>query len=151
MKDKSPSLFTRCHCGLLRRAVRHVSQAYDAALAPSGLRATQLSLLEAVHQGEAGSSTMRELAEAMGMDRSTLGHNLRPLERDYLVSIGTDPSDARSRKVALTPKGRAKLAEGGALWRKMQSRFEKAFGVSATADLRLGLEALALTDLLSDF
>jgi DNA-binding transcriptional ArsR family regulator len=51
---------------------------------------------------------MQELAEVMVMDRSTLGHNLRPLERDHLVELGTNASDRRSRLVFLTGRGRRK-------------------------------------------
>ncbi|MEA3132625.1 MAG: hypothetical protein QOG17_471, partial [Gammaproteobacteria bacterium] len=68
-----------CTCGCLRKASRRISQLYDMALAPVGIKSTQYSILSEVARGSAsGPVTMCELAAAMVMDRSTLGHNLRP-------------------------------------------------------------------------
>src|SRR5258708_23831169 len=72
-----------CNCFAVRKAARRVTQAYDTALAPSGIRATQFMLLMALNRSEGVS--VNELAELMGMDRTTMGKNLRPLERDGLV------------------------------------------------------------------
>src|ERR1700730_13960268 len=77
-----------CTCGSLRKASRRISQFYDMALAPAGIKSTQFAILSELERGSAaGSVTMCELAAAMVMDRSTLGHNLRPLERDELVIL----------------------------------------------------------------
>src|ERR1700680_2698019 len=77
-----------CTCGSLRKASRRISQFYDTALAPAGIKSTQYSILSEVERGSiAGPVTMCELASAMVMDRSTLGHNLKPLERDDLVVL----------------------------------------------------------------
>jgi hypothetical protein len=66
----------------LRMAARHLIHLCDTALTPSELKLTQFSILaELAHRGT-NLPTMGELAQAMVMDRSTLGHNLRPLERD---------------------------------------------------------------------
>jgi DNA-binding MarR family transcriptional regulator len=145
MRGDLDKILSPCHCAVLRKASRHVSQAYDLALAPSGVKTTQFSLLAAVHRNGGESLTIGELAEVMGMDRSTLGHNLRPLERDGLVTIETGLNDARRRRIRLTSKGRAKLKEAAVLWQKMQARFESAFGSKATADLRTALLTLATT------
>ncbi len=108
-------LLSLCHCAVLRKASRRISHTYDTALAPSGLKTTQFSLLAAISQTEDAPLTMKELAEAMVMDRSTLGHNLRPLERDGFVEYpsGEDrrpqPGDRPDRK------GRKKLTEAAAL------------------------------------
>src|ERR1700730_17645062 len=91
-----------CTCGSLRKASRRVSQFYDTALAPVGIKSTQFSILAEVDRGSLeGPVTMCELAAAMVMDRSTLGHNLRPLERDYLVTLRLSPDDRRKRYVEL--------------------------------------------------
>lgn len=139
-------ILSPCHCAVLRKASRHVSQAYDAALAPAGLKTTQFSLLAAVHRNGEKSFTMGELAEVMVMDRSTLGHNLRPLERAALIAIEAGGADARRREVRLTPKGRSKLKEAAVLWKRMQTRFESAFGAESTTRLREALLALATID-----
>jgi len=70
------------------------------------------------------------------MDRSTLGHNLRPLERDGLVALAESDADRHWKHVTLTGKGRAKCARAYSLWREAQERFEKRFGESSAADLR---------------
>ena len=83
-----------------------MSQFYDAALAPVGIKSTQYSILNEVDRGGLkGQLTMCELATAMVMDRSTLGHNLRPLERDKLLVLRLAMSDRRKRHVELTKKG----------------------------------------------
>src|ERR1700694_5434080 len=77
-----------CTCGSLRKASRRISQLYDTALAPAGIKSTQYSILSEVERGGfAEPVTMSELASAMVMDRSTLGHNLRPLQRDDLIVL----------------------------------------------------------------
>ena len=99
-----------CTCGSLRKASRRITQFYDSALAPVGIKSTQFSILSEVDRGSiAGPVSMCELATAMVMDRSTLGHNLRPLERDDLLTLRLADSDRRKRHVKLTKKGRATL------------------------------------------
>jgi len=88
----------------MRKASRRVSQMYDAALAPAGLKVTQLAILSEIDLRAHDPVTMRELADAMVMDRSTLGQNLRPLERDRLVAW--EPSDADRRMQARRPDGK---------------------------------------------
>ena len=85
-----------CNCLSLRQATRKVTQLYDQALAPLDLRATQLSLLRMIDQ--LGPSALNPLAEAMVMDRATLGHNVRPLEARGLVRLAVG-KDRRSREV----------------------------------------------------
>jgi DNA-binding MarR family transcriptional regulator len=146
MLSELEKILSPCHCAVLRKASRHVSQAYDLALAPMGMKTTQFSLLAALHRGGKEPLTISELARVMVMDRSTLGHNLRPLERNGLITIETGEDDARRRTIRLTSKGHAKLKKTAVLWKKMQARFESAFGSKATADLRAALLRLATTD-----
>src|SRR5437016_3902970 len=87
-RPAAPAPRASCTCGSLRKASRRISQFYDSALAPAGIKSTQFAILSEVARGSiAGPVTMCELAAAMVMDRSTLGHNLRPLERDDLVVL----------------------------------------------------------------
>ena len=131
----------RCNSTALRKAMRRVSQLYDAALAPSGLRSTQRSIL--IHVARAGAPTMGELACALVLDRSALAHNLKPLERDGLVGVTVSPDDKRSRIIRLTRRGEAKLRETYSLWQSAQERFETAFGAREAAALRGTLAAVA--------
>ena len=74
-KETAPPRCDSCTCGSLRKASRRVSQFYDQALAPMGIKITQYAILSEVDRGRPdGPVTMRELATAMIMDRSTLGH-----------------------------------------------------------------------------
>src|SRR5262249_51178609 len=100
---------SRCSCTGLRKASRRISQLYDAALAPSGLKTTQRAILAQIHRSEP--TTVGSLAEALVMDAGALAHTLKPLERDGLVSIDVDREARRKRVVRLTPAGRTRLAE----------------------------------------
>jgi DNA-binding MarR family transcriptional regulator len=144
MKSLAPAPRAACTCGSLRKASRRISQFYDTALAPAGLKSTQFSILSEVERGSiAGPVTMCELATAMVMDRSTLGHNLRPLERDDLVVLRQARHDRRKRYVELTAKGKSLLPRARQLWRRAEDRFERIFGKDPAAELRAVLLGIA--------
>src|ERR1700676_1887203 len=119
---------TSCNCTALRKATRRVSQLYDVALEPSGLKTTQRAILS--HIFRSGTPVIGELAEALVMDRGALTHNLKQLERDGLVKITTGPNDRRNRIIALTAWGRGKLAQSDALFARAQRGVEAAFGAA---------------------
>jgi DNA-binding MarR family transcriptional regulator len=133
-----------CSCTALRKASRRVSQLYDDALAPCGLRTTQRAILN--HIRRAGTPPIGALAEALVMDRGALTHTLKPLERDGLVAITVDPRDRRNRLIALTPAGEAKLAESEPYWAAAQRRFEAAFGTAETVALRAALGRIVVDE-----
>lgn len=114
--DPDPS----CACNTLRRATRALTAAYDAALAPSGLRITQFSVLRAL--ARLGPVAVTRLAAEAALERSTMGRNLDPLERRGLVRIGVGESDGRERVAALTPAGEAAIAAALPAWRAVQDR-----------------------------
>lgn len=116
-----------------------MTRAYDAALEPCGLRATQFSILAGLSLGER--FPMRRFADALVMDRTTLTRNLRPLKRCGLVRIERG-SDSRERYIALTGIGRGALAKALPLWRKAQARVFKQIGDAHWSALRGGLAAL---------
>ena len=138
-----------CNCTALRKATRRVSQLYDSALEPCGIKATQRTMLSQI--ARSGIPPLGELAEALVMDRGALTHNLKPLARDGLVKISVDPQDRRNRLVALTAQGRAKLAESDALWTRAQRGFEAGFGTAKSASLRKALEYLVSDDFVNAF
>jgi len=132
-KPAAPPVRAACTCGSLRKASRRVSQFYD-----------QFSILSEVERGSiAGPVVMSELASAMVMDRSTLGHNLRPLERDNLVVLRQARQDRRKRYVELTAKGKSLLPRAHRLWRGAENRFERIFGKAPAAELRAVLMNIA--------
>lgn len=137
--DRPPEL---CTCLALRQAARHVSQFYDRALAGSGLRTTQFSILARLRRGP---SSIGDLAATLVMDRTTLGRAVRPLEREGLVAIrpGTDP---RSRELRLTAAGRARLQAASPAWSAAQSRFDAVFGSDRARALRGLMRAVTDAD-----
>jgi DNA-binding MarR family transcriptional regulator len=140
---------SRCNCTALRKASRRISQLYDTALAPSGLKTTQRAIL--VQIGHSERTTVGELAEALAMDPGALAHTLKPLERDGLIAVAVDPDDRRNRLITLTRRGRTKLAETEALWAKAQRGFEAAFGRADSEALREGLRFLISADFAATF
>jgi len=136
-RTQRPVPRSSCTCGSLRKASRRVSQFYDSALAPIGIKSTQYSILSEIERGIVeGPVTMCELAAAMVMDRSTLGHNLRPLQRDRLLALRLHQHDLRKRYVELTRKGKALVQRARRRWRRAETGFERIFGRKPAADLR---------------
>jgi len=146
MSQSPPRRFTHCSAAVLRMAARRVSQFYDACLAPEDLKVSQYSVLSTAARRRELAPTVNELADELGMDRSTLGHNLRPLERDGLVRLVADGGDRRVRRVLVTERGRAKREACRKLWAMAQGRFEEAFGQRRAEELA-GLLAFIARDL----
>jgi len=117
-----------------------VTQLYDLALAETGLRAAQFSILAKLRRG--GPMTMSQLAAALVVDRTTLTRNLAPLEREGLVSVAPGEVDRRSKALDLTRLGRRRLAGADAAWDTAQARFEAALGGGRSAELRALLGAV---------
>ncbi len=141
MSDIEPEI---CNCAVLRQAARRVTKIYDDALAPSGLGVNQFSILARLSL--VGPSTIQDLARLLVMDRSTLGHLLRPLEKRGLVTLKISDQDRRSRILALTPAGEAAVARARPLWAAAQRRFEGTFGKEAAVELRAVLKEIATAD-----
>ncbi len=106
-----------CVCFGLRRATRAVTQFYDSALKPHRLRATQLPILVAASRQE--SAPLAPLAQELGMDRTTLLRNVRPLVRRRLVNVAP-AADSRRTEIRATAAGRALLARVYPDWRRAQ-------------------------------
>jgi DNA-binding MarR family transcriptional regulator len=121
------------------------TQFYDHFLAPSGLRTTQFSILAKLRR--LGSVTINALAAEMVMDRTTLGRNILPLERDGLIAVEQGSRDRRSKELQVTEAGEARFRAGMKGWVQAQRQFEKAFGAKRTADMRVLLHAVAATKL----
>lgn len=134
---------TRCNEGAVRRAGRRLLHLYDTILAPTGLKQCQYGILSALNARGPALPSVQELAEELVLDRSTLGQNLRPLERDNFVTLLTDPRDRRVRLIALTKAGIAKYNEAKPYWQSAQERFEAVFGEKEAANLRSVLLSIA--------
>ncbi len=138
MPDIVPEI---CSCAALRQAARHVTRLYDDALAPAGLGLNQFSILAKL--GRSGPSSLQELAALLVMDRSTLGHLLRPLAARRLVKIGASREDRRQRVLSLTPAGSTLVAKARPLWAQAERRFERVIGADDARSLRAVLKQVA--------
>src|SRR5258705_4994988 len=139
----------RCNCTELRKASRRISQLYDTALAPSGLKTTQRAILAEIERSEP--TTVGSLADALVMDAGGLAHTLKPLTREKLVSIAVDPQDRRNPLISLSRLGRSKPRKSDALWEAAQRSFETAVGAPEPQDLRVVMQFLAANDFTETF
>jgi DNA-binding MarR family transcriptional regulator len=114
-----------CACGRLRRAARALTQLYDDAMAPAGVRITQFSLLRTL--ARSGPMRISDLAAAQLLDRTALSRNLDPLVERRLVKVARG-TDARTRDVELTRAGRAVLRLATPHWQRAQAEVAKRLG-----------------------
>jgi DNA-binding MarR family transcriptional regulator len=133
-----------CNCFVVRSAARHVTQLYDQFLAPVGLHVTQFSILAKLKR--LGPTTINALAKEMVMDRTTLGRNVLPLERDGLIKIEASATDGRAKQLHLTKAGEKRLLAGREAWTQAQARFDDRFGAKRAADFRAMLRAVVASD-----
>lgn len=112
-----------CHCLAARRMARELTRLYEGRLRPHGLRATQFSVLAALSQK--GPSTISELADALGLERTTLSRGAALLERNAWIGSTQSDLDARERVLSLTPAGLAKLEQAFPDWKAAQEMVEQ--------------------------
>ncbi|MDR3485222.1 MAG: MarR family winged helix-turn-helix transcriptional regulator [Bradyrhizobium sp.] len=117
---------TRCYCTLLRAATRKVGSVYDDALVPLGINIAQYSLLRMIERLQPVSFT--DLGRVAELDRSTVGRNVRVLERMGLVDTGRNGADHREAVVSLAYRGKQVLREAMQLWEECQRRIEARLG-----------------------
>jgi DNA-binding MarR family transcriptional regulator len=115
-----------CLCLNIRKMARVLTHNYEASLQPSGLRITQFSLLVAIALAQ--KVPLTRLAEVIAMDRTTLARNLKPLERQNLITVETSTEDRRVRVIALTDQGRQKLNEALPRWKQAQTQMMSLLG-----------------------
>ena len=94
-----------CLCLHVQRAARALARRFDVELRPAGLTQGQFSLLTSLNRAEP--PTIGAVAALLALDRTTLTANLKPLARRGLVKVKVDGEDKRSRRLVLTPAGRA--------------------------------------------
>lgn len=129
-----------CVCLALQRAARVVARRYDEALRPAHLTNGQFSLLMALNRKDA--PNLADVASLLGMDRTTLTANLKPLSRRGLVKIAIDPDDRRSRRLHLTRQGHASLRKALPLWQAAQARMARLLRGKDPRAVRAALHAL---------
>jgi DNA-binding MarR family transcriptional regulator len=124
---------TECVCVNLRRAARAMTALYDDALAASGIKVTQFSLLRAVERNEP--APIGVLSEDLDLERTTLARNLNPLLRNGLVEVASG-DDRRVTEVCLTAKGRKAIARALPLWQQAQAEIGARFASGRLEQLR---------------
>jgi DNA-binding MarR family transcriptional regulator len=139
--DSAQRIRDRCLCLHAQRAARALARHFDAALRPVGLSNGQFSLLVSLNRPQP--AAMGSLSELLAMDRTTLTANLKPLERRRLLRIAVDPDDRRSRRISLTPAGKALLRKAIPIWQQAHVETERLVGMDA-GGLRAALQALTL-------
>lgn len=122
-----------CTCTTLRRLARLATLAYDETLKPTGLRVTQLAVLRTLRR--LGPLSVTRLASEAGLDRSTMGRNLDPLERMGLVRIEAGKSDQRERLAYLTETGDEAVEAAIPYWDAAQSEIARRISPSTIAML----------------
>jgi DNA-binding MarR family transcriptional regulator len=128
-----------CICAQVRRVARKLSSLYDTFLSPEGLTITQYSLLANI--GRAGELSHSVLAEKVGMDRTTLTRNLRPLTRAKWVAAASG-KDRRQHLLQVTAAGKRKLVRSWPLWEEAQRQLLSQIGSQSMQELRTLLASM---------
>lgn len=146
-KDESVSfavtrhVHDRCLCFAAQRAARSLARRFDEALRPAGLTSGQFSLLMSLNQPKPPS--LGAIARLLGMDRTTLTANLKPLERQGLVETTVDPDDRRGRLLVLKAAGRRRLKAALPIWHGAHAEIDALLAGAGADRLRAGLRALS--------
>ncbi len=108
---------------------------------PIGITSGQFTILSALKRNEP--VPISDMADLLGMDRTTLTRNLKPLETMKLVAIQPGARDRRIRSLTLTAKGRVLLKQAVPLWRKAQKESNRRIGANRWDELRPALDFLS--------
>ena len=129
-----------CVCFNLRRVTRAVTQAFDAEIRRHGIRSTQGTLLTAIHM--VGPTNMADLSDVLGMERTTLLRNLRPLQRDEWVAVESSGPGGRV-EISLTAKGRKQIEKLAPAWESAQRAVVDVLGESRWSAILADLDTVA--------
>ena len=150
--EASAFLADACTNTALRRAARRLGNLYDDALAPVGLKATQIGLLADIERlaaaDEGRSPTLQDLATKLGLQISAVTHALRPLVRDGFIALLPDKDDRRAKRAALTADGVALLHRALHLWAAANRQVEEVLGSESANALRTLADYVSSDDFL---
>ena len=140
-KERDFSATQNCVCFNLRRVARVITQFYDSEMRRHGIRPTQGSILASLQARD--SWNMAELSDWLGMERTTLLRDLRPLQRDGLVQV---IGGGRGNRVelAITAKGRNQIEKLTPAWKSAQNAAVKTLGEKRWSAILSDLETAAL-------
>ena len=129
-KTLIPELF--CMCASLRRAARALTQHYEAALRPLGLKATQFTILQALSISR--EISQGQLGEILAIDSTTLTRTLEIMGRRGWISKQPG-KDRRERRISLAKAGEIQLRRAMPLWEKVQAQLRDRLGNERWQDL----------------
>lgn len=138
-----------CVCLHVQRAARVLARRFDAALKPVGITNGQFSLLMSLNRPimpGVPRATMGNVAELLGMDRTTLTASARVLVRRGLMRVVAEPDDRRSRILVLTDEGRRVLSAAVPIWKHVHEALEREIGAGNMEMLREHLNAIAKSE-----
>jgi DNA-binding MarR family transcriptional regulator len=130
-----------CLCLHAQRAARALARRFDDVLRPLQLTNGQFSLLMSLNRPEPPS--IGSVANLLAMDRTTLTAALKPLQRRGLLKVAVDKQDRRSRRLTITPAGRALLARAFPVWKHTHAEVERLIANAGTDAVRTALRALS--------
>ncbi|MDB5555901.1 MAG: MarR family transcriptional regulator [Rhizobium sp.] len=139
MRVYTRTMSNACYCIVLRKASRRISAVYDEALAPHGINIAQFSAIRNINRYEPISLT--DLADKLDLDRSTVGRNMKVLERMGIVATATG-ADQREAALSLTDEGKALLVKTEPIWHDVQVQIEDRLGPEHSRQLSELLEAI---------
>ncbi len=114
-------LKSECISRSVRCADRSLTNAYDRALAPSGLRTTQYTMLSVLQRQSV--ATISELSEILELDQTTTTRNVRILEDSGLL-MRVPHHDPRVKLLKLTAEGKRKRLVAFAHWQNVQNQIK---------------------------
>jgi DNA-binding MarR family transcriptional regulator len=132
------SVLDRCLCKRTRAAARAITRFYDDEMRATGLRPSQVEVLVTIAAKE--ELSISALSDELGMDRTTLTRNLRPLEARGLVASVTE---GRTRLVRLSTAGSQVLGQAVGHWERAQAEMERILGEAGVATVRRSSAAIA--------
>jgi DNA-binding MarR family transcriptional regulator len=119
----TPSL--PCMCASLRRTSRALTQLYEDALRPTGLRATQFTILQTLSL--AGEVTQGKLGQILAMDSTTLTRTLSTMSRHRWIAKRRG-EDRREWRMRLSKAGEIQFKQALPDWEKAQTQLRRQLG-----------------------
>jgi DNA-binding MarR family transcriptional regulator len=119
-------------CGNFRRTSRALTQLYEEAIRPLGLRATQLTILQVLSR--AGEVSQGQLGEMLAMDSTSLTRTLAIMRRQGWITERRG-EDRRERWLRMSKGGEAQLRRVLPVWEKVQRRLRGQLGEQAWSNL----------------
>ncbi len=140
-KELDMSAAENCVCFNLRWVTRAVTQFYDAEMRRHGIRPTQGTILSSLQARDSWS--MADLSDWLGMERTTLLRNLRPLQRDGFVNV-SGGGRGNLVELSIAAKGRKQIEKLEPAWKSAQCAVVKTLGEKRWSAILSDLETAAL-------